>query len=103
VALLFLWRRRFQMYDHAIFVTYSIAFMMMLVVTLTLLSTAGVSSWLIERAALIIPPVHMFAQLRGAYGLRKRSALWRTVALLIFAWVALLAFAAMLLVMGLME
>jgi hypothetical protein len=45
----------------------------------------------------------MFAQLRGAYGLRKRSALWRTVALLIFAWVALLAFAAMLLVMGLME
>ncbi|MCY1170657.1 hypothetical protein D9M73_107390 [compost metagenome] len=103
VALLFLWRRRFQMYDHAIFVTYSIAFMMMLVVALTLLSSAGVSYWLIERAALIIPPVHMFAQLRGAYSLRKRSALWRTVALLIFAWVALLAFVAMLLVMGLME
>ena len=43
----------------------------------------------------------MFAQLRGAYDLRKRSALWRTVALLVFAFVALLAFSTLMLVMGL--
>ena len=52
---------------------------------------------------MFVPPVHMFAQLRGAYTLRKRSALWRTVALIVFAWIALTAFACLLLAMGFME
>jgi hypothetical protein len=103
VALLFLWRRRYQMYDHAIFVTYSLAFMMMFAALLGVAGVIGVSGDLITWAALLVPPVHMFAQLRGAYGLRRRSALWRTAALLLFAWIALLAFAALLLAMGFME
>jgi hypothetical protein len=40
----------------------------------------------------VLPPIHMFRQLRGAYGLRKRSALWRTVLLLLFAAMALSLF-----------
>ena len=103
VALMFLWRRRFHLYDHAIFVTYSLAFMMLFVVALTLAGNVGLSSGLIILAALTVPPVHMFAQLRGAYSLRKRSALWRTIALMIFSFIALNAFAILLLVMGLME
>ena len=103
VALLFVWRRRYKMYDHAIFVTYSMAFMTMLVVVLRLSVAIGVSTSLVSSAALLVPPAHMFAQLRGAYSLRKRSALWRTVALLLFAWIALIAFMCLLLVMGLME
>ncbi|MEG3177230.1 DUF3667 domain-containing protein [Sphingomonas sp. RB3P16] len=103
VALLFLWRRRFTLYDHAIFVTYSLAFMMMLMAALSTAGALGGSSWLIARLALTVPPVHMFVQLRGAYALRKRSALWRAVVLLLFAWISLVAFAALLLVMGLME
>ncbi|MGY2734564.1 DUF3667 domain-containing protein [Sphingomonas sp. UYP23] len=103
VALLFLWRRRYQLYDHAIFVTYSLAFMMMFVALLGVAGALGMASGLIGKVAIVVPPVHMFAQLRGAYGLRKRSALWRTVALLLFAWIALIAFASLLLVMGLME
>jgi hypothetical protein len=103
VALMFLWRRRFHLYDHAIFVTYSLAFMMLFVVALTLAGNIGISSGLIILAALTVPPVHMFAQLRGAYSLRKRSALWRTIALMVFAFIALNAFAVLLLVMGLME
>lgn len=103
VALLFLWRRRYTLYDHAIFVTYSLGFMMMLVAALSTVGALGGSTWLITRVALIVPPVHMFAQLRGAYALRKRSALWRAIALLLFAWIALTAFAVLLLVMGLME
>jgi hypothetical protein len=101
VALLFLWRRRFAFYDHAIFVTYSLAFMMILVIALTLTEVAGVSAGWITLAALAIPPWHMFAQLRGAYSLRKRSAAWRTVALLMFAFTALLTFIVLLLLHGL--
>ncbi|MFA6116192.1 MAG: DUF3667 domain-containing protein [Sphingomonas sp.] len=103
VALMFLWRRRFQLYDHAIFVTYSLAFMMLFVVALTLGGMIGLSAGLITLAVFVVPPVHMFAQLRGAYSLRKRSALWRTIALTWFAFIALTAFTVLLLVMGLME
>ena len=103
VALLFLWRRRYQLYDHAIFVTYSLGFMMMFAALLGVAWAIGVSEDLITWAVILVLPTHMFAQLRGAYELRKRSALWRTVALLLFAWIALLAFAALLLTMGFME
>ena len=41
VALLFLWRRRYTLYDHAIFVTYSIAFMMMLSIAVTMAAGDG--------------------------------------------------------------
>jgi hypothetical protein len=101
VALLFLWRRRYKMYDHAIFVTYSLAFMMGLVVVLSLLGMISAPNWAISTIIAFVPPIHMFAQLRGAYGLRKRSALWRTIALMVFAFVALIAFCILLLVMGL--
>lgn len=101
VALLFVWRRRYKLYDHAIFVTYSLAFMMGLVVVLTLLGKLGAPDWVFGTAIPFIPPIHMFAQLRGAYQLSVFSALWRTIALLVFAFVALLSFCVLLLVMGL--
>ena len=103
VALLFLWRRRFQLYDHAIFVTYSLAFMMLLVVALTVAGLIGLPTGLIIAAALGAPPVHMFFQLRGAYQLRKRSALWRAILLTSFSFVALGVWGALLVTMGLME
>jgi hypothetical protein len=77
--------------------------MTLLVVTLSLAATIGVSGGLILWVALLAPPIHMFAQLRGAYSLRKRSALWRTVALLIFSAFALTAFVTLLLILGLMK
>ncbi|HVF94921.1 MAG TPA: DUF3667 domain-containing protein [Sphingomonas sp.] len=103
VALLFLWRRRFGWYDHAIFVTYSLAFMMLLVIVLTIAGALGIAEGWIVVSALLVPPVHMFAQLRGAYSLRKRSALWRTVALVNFAGVVMAAFLVLLLLRGLTE
>ncbi|MEG3087670.1 DUF3667 domain-containing protein [Sphingomonas sp. PB4P5] len=101
VALLFLWRRRYKLYDHAIFVTYSLAFMMIMVVVLSLMMRINAPENLVSSIALLLPPVHMFAQLRGAYELRKRSALWRTLALLTFAWLALMTFVVLLLAVGL--
>ena len=103
VALLFLWRRRHALYDHAIFVTYSIAFMMLLTIVLIVAHVVGVPDPTLRLAALVVPPVHMFAQLRGAYELRKRAAAWRTVALLTFAFTVLVAFIVLLLLHGLTD
>jgi hypothetical protein len=103
VALLFLWRRQYHLYDHAIFVTYSLAFMMLLTIALMVAGLAGLPEGWISTAALVVPPVHMFAQLRGAYTLRKRSALWRTALLLTFAFTVLLTFVMLLVLHGLAE
>ena len=92
VALLFLWRRRFGLYDHAIFVTYSIAFMTLLAIVLELLMAIDGPNWLFAILLLTVPPAHMFAQLRGAYSLSVFGALWRTTLLLVGSGVALTAF-----------
>ncbi len=95
VWLLFAWRRQFHLYDHTVFVTYSLCFMTLLVVVLTLATAAGAP--LIAPAALLVPPIHMYRQLRGAYGLSRRSALWRTAALLMIAVTTMILFAMLLL------
>ncbi|MEO5866855.1 MAG: DUF3667 domain-containing protein, partial [Sphingomonas sp.] len=76
VALLFLWRRRYKLYDHTIFVTYSLSFMMLLATLLIVAGKLGAGAVFLSLTAMLIPPVHMFAQLRGAYSLGKFAALW---------------------------
>ena len=103
VWLLFLHRRRyraFKAYDHVVFVTYSIAFMSLGLVMLSLLRALGVGQALIGLAFTFVPPIHIYRQLRGAYGLRWYSALWRTAALLVFAGVAAMIFFTLLLALG---
>jgi hypothetical protein len=97
--LMFFWRRGIAMFDHAVFVLYSLSFMSLLFVSLTLLGMAGASG-LVVLLALIAPPVHMFVQLRGTYGLSVFSGLWRTVALMCVAGVVMLLFMLLVLVMS---
>jgi hypothetical protein len=100
VWLLYAWHRRFKLYDHAVFVTYSLSFMSMLVIALTLLSKAGLGEDAVAIAAMTIPPVHMYRQLRGAYGTRRRWAIVRTILLAVFATVTLTVFSMLLLAIG---
>lgn len=100
--LLFVWRRGHRMYDHAVFITYSISFMTLWVILLSLAGAIGVASGLIVAGALVVPPLHIYRQLRGAYALSRFSAIWRTVALCFFAAIALLLFWLLLLTLGLM-
>jgi len=102
VWLLFAWRRRFKLYDHIVFVTYSLSFMTLLMVVLSLLR-ATIGEGLNNLAVMLVPPVHMYRQLKGAYGLRVGGALWRTAALLVFAFVAALLFFALLIGLGLFD
>lgn len=102
VAVLFLWKREFTLYDHGVFVLYSLTFMSVLVmVLLGVMRFGGVVSSAALAAVPVIAPTHMFFQLKGAYGLSAFSALWRTGVLLAFSAVALGVFLLAILWLGL--
>ena len=102
--LLFLHRRRYRReygaYDHLVFVTYSIAFMSLGAVALTLLGSIGFPDALASIAIAFVPPIHIYRQLRGAYQLSRWSAVWRTFVLLISSFVALSLFFVLLVAAG---
>ena len=100
VWLLFAWRRKYKLYDHSVFVTYSIAFMTLLVVVLGIAVQLGLPSSVMVLSLIFIPPIHMYRQLRGAYELSRFRALWRTVFLVVFAIIAASLFLTLLVAMG---
>lgn len=100
VWLLFFWRRQFKVYDHAIFVTYSLTFMLMLTVVLTVAWFAGLAVPWVPLAGTFIPPIHMYRQLRGAYGVSRIGGLMRTAVLATFGSVVLMVFLALLMLLG---
>jgi hypothetical protein len=105
VWLLFLNRRRYgqyKLYDHTVFVTYSLTFLSMAAILLTFLKLLGLSGPA-ALLPLLIPLMHLFRQLRGAYQLSVWSALWRTVALAVLACVAAALFFLMLLALGVLS
>jgi hypothetical protein len=97
VWLLFPFSRRFRLYDHTVFVTYSLSFMMLLLVTA---SVVGLVSQALASIAWFVPPVHMYRQLRGAYSVGRWGAIWRTFALTIFAFIAISLFVSLLVALG---
>ena len=99
--LLFPFSRRFRLYDHTVFVTYSLSFMTLLVVTAILIGVAGLPQ--IAGFAMLIPPIHMYRQLKGAYGLTRGSALARTFLLVAFSVVATGLFLLLLFGLGLFD
>lgn len=108
ISLPFLWllflhrcryRQEYGAYDHLIFVTYSIAFMSLGAIVLALLRPLGLGG-ATGLAVAFIPPIHVYRQLRGAYQLSPWSAVWRTAVLIVFAFLALALFLALLLVLG---
>lgn len=106
VALLFLWRRGTTWYDHGVFVLYSLTFMAMLLMVMVV--SGMVSGWiggwfggLVITTGILAMPVHLFAQLKGAYGLSIFSAAWRTVMLVAFCNVVLTLFLLSIVYLGL--
>lgn len=98
--LLFFWRRDIHAYDHAIFVTYSISFMMLFAVMVTLLYDFGVSAWIWGTAIAIVPPLHLYKQLRGAYGVSRFGAWVRLFLLSIMISFVLTLFGVILVALG---
>lgn len=90
VWLLFFWKRRFGLYDHTVFITYSLCFMTLLVSVLTLGAKLGLP--LLGAGMVLVPPLHIYKQVKYAYGLTRWQALWRTGALVFYAFLALICF-----------
>jgi hypothetical protein len=100
VWLLFPFSRRFKVYDHTVFVTYSLCFMMLLLAAGSLL---GLLSDSVASIAWFVPPIHMYRQLRGTYSVSKAGAVWRTFLLTIFAFIAISLFASLLVAIGALD
>ena len=96
--LLFPFSRRFRLYDHMVFVTYSLAFMTLLVSVATIFGAIGLG--VVGGLMIVIPPFHMYRQLKAAYGLTRPAALWRTVLLTLFATAAIGLFISLLFALG---
>lgn len=89
--LMFFWKPGVRMYDHAVFVLYSLCFMSLLFTVLIPLSVLD-QGWLIGLLICVAPPLHMFLQLRGTYTLGIWGALWRTCMLMMVATIVLCVF-----------
>ena len=99
--LLFAWRRQYMVFDHAVFVTYSLCFML-------LLTTFGsfalrFDNWLplTVMFLMFVPMLHMHRQLKEGYVLSRFSALWRTVVLTMIAMIVLSLFVMIIVTLGL--
>ena len=97
ISLPFLWlmfalKRKYVMFDHAVFSLYSLCFMAILMMLMTVLGKFNLTA-IAGLITVLVPPVHMFIQLRGTYDLTNMEALWRTVALLFIAMISLILYA----------
>lgn len=101
--LLFFWRRDVHLYDHAIFTTYSLSFMMIFFMALSTASSLGAPAAILGPLLFFIPPLHMYAQLRGTYGVSRWGAMVRLFFLLIIALVVLSVFSVILVIFGFLQ
>ena len=90
--LLFPFSRRFHLYDHTVFVTYSLSFILLLLATISVLTVWGGAGFIVA-ALIFYAPFHMYRQLRDAYALSRFGAWWRTWFLSAFAFTVLGLFA----------
>jgi len=97
VWLLFPFSRRFRAYDHTVFVTYSLCFMMLLLVVG---NTLGLVWPTIASLLFFVPPFHMYRQLKSTYQLGRWGAIWRTTLLVGFAFAAIGMFTALIVGVG---
>ncbi len=84
LLLLFPFNRRFHLYDHTVFVTYSLSFQLVLLALIGVMATWGEGA-LLPLLLLAYSPFHMYRQVRETYDLTRFGAWWRTWFLVGFA------------------
>ena len=100
IWLLFPFSRRYKMYDHAIYITYSIAFMSLLFSLSMVLTMVHVTSGLVTLALMLFAIWHMYRQFKDAYALSRMGAVWRLPLLYGFACLSLSLFFTFLVMMA---
>ncbi len=94
-------KRGHRFYDHAVFTTYSIAFMSLLFIVVTLSVKFSILPGLVIPAALFYAPFHMYRQLRHAYGTSRFGGMFRLALLLTCTTIVVTLFLTILVNLGL--
>jgi hypothetical protein len=89
--LMFFWRKGVTMYDHAIFTLYGLSFLCLWGVLIGLMAKSQVTESFVT-AALLLPPVHIFMQLKETYALGWFATTWRSIAVLVAGSIVLTLF-----------
>lgn len=92
--------RGHHFYDHAVFTTYSITFMCFWFISVSLLNRTSFDLPLMGIVLLMIPPVHLYIQLRHAYALSRFGAMLRMVPLMLSIVIVMTLFMSILLFLG---
>lgn len=103
VWLMFAWRRRTTLFDHTVYILYSLSFVSLLFIVMSLASMVPGAMGLLGLPLILALPVHSFFHLKGGYGLSWFSALWRLPFQLLFSCVGFLLFLFVILVLGFVE
>lgn len=99
--LMFFWKRGVTLFDHTVYILYSLSFVSILFVFIALIAMIpGVLAFALQ-PLLLGALVHSFFHLKGGYGLGWFSALWRLPVQLLFSVIALTIFVLVILVLGL--
>lgn len=94
-------KRGHRFYDHAVFTTYSIAFMSLLFIVVTLSVKFSILPGLVIPAAMFYAPFHMYRQLRHAYGTSRIGGMFRLALLLTCTTIVVTLFLTILVNLGL--
>lgn len=101
VWLMFLWRRGVTLFDHVVYILYSLSFVSLLLIVIALLNLIPGALAVLLTPLLLAALVHSFFHLKGGYGLGWFSVLWRLPVQLIFSMIALSIFFVAILILGL--
>ena len=101
IWLLFIWRRGTTWFDHSVYILYSLSFVSLLFIVISLLTMIPGAAGVLAAPLLIASLVHSFFHLKGGYGLSWFSAAWRLPLQLVFAVVGLTIYVIIIIAMGL--
>jgi hypothetical protein len=99
LGVMFFWRRGVYLFDHLIFSMHSLSFQGLLLSVAMLASL--LSRW--SELLFLVAPVHLFAHLKGTYGLGVVGTLWRMAVLFLSSVVVLVLALSGLVLIGLAE
>lgn len=100
VFLMFFWKRGVTLFDHTVFILYSLSFASLLFIATLLIGMIPGAMGFAWAPLLAAGPVHAYFHIKGGYGLGWFSALWRMPFLLLFACICLVLFLLTILVLG---
>jgi hypothetical protein len=101
VWLLFFWKKGMTLFDHTVFILYSLSFISALFIVLSLISMIPAPTTDFLGLLLLSIPVHFYFHLKGSYALGWFSALWRLPLLIFFALISLSFFLLAIFLLGL--